>query len=83
MGHKLELPGPVGRLQDRQWRETGRGGGIVQSHSQVHFGSCGKWEEAGCGGTHFLIPTRGRQGQVDLCELEDSMVYIVSSRLAT
>lgn len=76
-GHKLELPGLVGRLQDRQWRESGRGG-VVQSHSQVHLKSCGKREEAGCGGAHFLIPAHERQGQVELCEVEDSMVSLLS-----
>jgi hypothetical protein len=33
------------------------------------------------GGTP-LIPTLGRQRQVDLCELEASLVYRVSSRVA-
>ena len=29
-----------------------------------------------------LIPVLGRQRQVDLCEFEDSLVYIVSSGIA-
>lgn len=36
---------------------------------------------AGHGDGHLsLIPVLGRQGQTDLCELENSLVYIVSSR---
>ena len=30
----------------------------------------------------LLIPAPRRQWKVDLCELEDSLVYIVNSRLA-
>ena len=35
---------------------------------------------AGQGGNASLIPVLGRQKQVDLCESEDGLVYIESSR---
>lgn len=32
-----------------------------------------------CGGACFLVPVFGRQRQVDLCDLEASLVYVESS----
>ena len=34
----------------------------------------------GHGVVHALLPALGRQRQVDLCEFEDSLVYIASSK---